>query len=131
LAAIVEVKKVGHANPEWAAAWFCNYMDYSGDTAPRFVLLATPENLYVWKTSSAESAASTDARTLLASYRRRSKRDLADIASFSFELIVGAWLDDLLHHIWNPSTPPEVHAFVDSGLLEAIEGGKVVATARA
>lgn len=131
LAVIAEAKKKPHVGPRWAVDWFRNYLAHQGSAAPPFVLLATPENVYLWKQpfalTSPEPTAVADARRLFASYLRRSNLDLAKLSSRGFEIIVGAWLDDLSHQLWQPSVPEDVIAFVDTGLLEAIENGRVVA----
>jgi hypothetical protein len=131
LAVIAEAKKKSGADSKWAIAWFRNYLAHQRTSAPRFVLLATPERLYLWKRPSQESSpeptAMTDARRLFSSYLQRSNLDPADLSSRTFEFIVGAWLNDLSHHLWQPSAPEEISAFVDTGLLDAVENGRVVA----
>ena len=47
LAAIAEAKKKTGADPDWATAWFRNYLEHQQTSAPPFVLLATPEKLYL------------------------------------------------------------------------------------
>lgn len=130
LAAIAEAKRKPNADRRWATAWFRNYRAHQGSSGPPFVLLATPEKIYVWKesseTSSPEPTAVTDARSLFAPYLRPSNLDPRDLSSFAFELIVGAWLSDLSQHLWQPSAPEDIHAFVDTGLLEAVGNGRVV-----
>jgi hypothetical protein len=130
LAAIAEAKKKTDARPGWATAWFRNYLAHQQSSAPPFVLLATPEKLYVWKRpsekSSSEPTAVADGRRLFSPYLR-SKLDPADLSSRTFEFVVGAWLDDLSHHLWRPSAPEEIIAFVETGLLEAVQNGRVVA----
>jgi hypothetical protein len=131
LAAIAEAKKKSDAGPGWATAWFRNYLAHQQSSAPPFVLLVTPEKLYLWKRpsegSSPEPTAVADARRLFSSYLRRSNLEPADLSSRTFEFIVGAWLNDLSHHLWFPTAPEETSAFVDTGLLEAVENGRVVA----
>jgi hypothetical protein len=131
LAAIAEAKRKLHAGPAWATAWFQNYLEHQNSSAPPFVLLATPEKVYLWKRpaegASAEPTAITDARRVFGSYLRRSNLDPAELSSQAFEIVVGAWLHDFSHHLWQPSSQEDVTAFVDTGLLEAVENGRVVA----
>ena len=131
LAAVAEAKKKSGADPSWATAWFRNYLAHQRSAAPPFVLLATPERLYLWKrpseASSPEPTAVTDARRLFSSYLLRSNLDPAHLSSRTFEFILGAWLTDLSHHLWQPSGPEEIRAFVDTGLLDAVQNGRVVA----
>lgn len=131
LAAIAEAKKKADASPNWAMAWFRNYLAHQGTSAPPFVLLATPDKLYLWKrpseTASAEPTAVADTRRLFSSYLRHSNLNAANVTGRTFEFIVGAWLNDLSNHLWQPSAPEDVRAFVDTGLLKAVENGRVVA----
>lgn len=131
LAAVAEAKKKPQAGPHWAAAWFRNYSAHQRIPSPPFVILVTPEKLYLWKRTadaiSAEPTAVTDAHRLFGSYFRRSNLDPADVSGPAFELIVGAWLNDLSQRVWQPAAPEELRAFVDTGLLEAVENGRVVA----
>jgi hypothetical protein len=135
LAVIAEAKKKTGTDQTWATAWFRNYLDRQRSAAPRFVLLATPERLYLWKgpaeTSAPEPTAVADARRIFSSYLQRPNLDPAALSSRTFEFIVGAWLDDLSHHLWRPSAPEEISALVETGLLEAVENGRVVAAVAA
>jgi len=130
LVVIAEAKNKVGTDSQWAVEWFRNYVAHQHSSAPLFVLLATPETLYLWKrtekASSSEPTAAADARRLFASYLRSSNLEAANISGRTFEFIVGAWLDDVSHGLWQPSAPEERHAFADSGLLEAIENGRVV-----
>jgi len=131
LAAIAEAKKKPDVGPSWAAAWFRNYIAHQQSSAPPFVILATPEKVYLWKrpsdASSSEPTAITDARRLFASYLPSSATSASDLSSRAFEFLVGAWLDDLSHHLWQPSAPDEISALQETGLLQAIADGRVVA----
>lgn len=128
LAAIVEAKKKANVDSDWAAEWFNNYLGHQRSPGPPFVLLVTPEKLYVWKRPAepalCQPTAVADARHLFISYL---DRDPANLSGGTFEFIVGAWLNAFANHLWQPSTPDEIRAFVDTGLLEAVENGRVVA----
>ena len=131
LAAIAEAKKKPDASSSWAAAWLRNYLDHQESAAPPFVILATPEKVYLWKrpssASSPEPTAVTDARRLFAAYLPTSVASAAHLSGAAFEFVVGAWLNDLSHHLWQPITPEEISALSESGLLQAIANGRVVA----
>lgn len=130
LAVVAEAKNKRGADRQWASEWFRNFLARQHSPAPPFVLLATPEAFYLWKrTEKAESfepTAAPDARRLFASYLPSSELDISNIAGSTFEFIVGAWLDDLTHGLWQPSAPEERQAFADSGLIEAVENGRFV-----
>jgi hypothetical protein len=131
LAAVAEAKRKSDAGPAWATAWFRNYLAHQQSSAPPFVLLATPAKLYLWKrpseAASPQPTAIADARPIFSPYLHRSKLDPAHLSGRTFEFIVGVWLNDLSQHLWQPSAPEEVSAFVDTGLLEAVGNGRVVA----
>lgn len=125
--AIAEAKKAKDASRAWAEAWFRNLMHVDGAPLPRFVLLVTPEEIYVWKSGgdSNESIETVDARRLFATYVRDGV-DPSQLSGGTFEFIVGAWLNDVSHKLWRPTAPDEVRVFVDSGLLDVLENGRVV-----
>lgn len=130
LVAIAEAKKKADVDAGWAAAWFRNYLAHQESSAPPFVILATPQKVYLWKrpsvASSSEPTAVTDARRLFASYLPPSAANAAALSSPAFEFVVGSWLTDLSHHLWEPSAPEEIDAFRETGLLQAIANGRVV-----
>jgi hypothetical protein len=131
LTAVAEAKKKSNIDYKWATAWFSNYLSHQGGLAPAFVLLATPDKLYLWKqpseTTSPEPTAVADAQRLFAGYLQRSAHGVSELSSSTFELVVGAWLNDLSQHVWMPIEPDEVTALVETGLFDAVENGRVVA----
>lgn len=134
LAAVAEAKSIPGTNRRWAAEWFHNYSGHQRTPAPPFVLLVTPEKLYVWKRSASsepwpEPHGVIDAQRVFAFYLDHSNLDTTKLRGPAFELLVGMWLDDLSHGIWQPATPEERRVLVESGLLEAVEDGRVVSEA--
>lgn len=137
LTVIAEAKKKKGIELSWAAAWHRNYLAHQRSPAPPFVLLATPERLYVWKSFADDAphpppvnhapTAVADARRIFSSYLHQSKLDPSEIAGHTFELIVGAWLNDLSNGLWEPKAPEEIRALIETGLTDAIENGRVVA----
>jgi hypothetical protein len=130
LALVAEAKNKRGADPQWATEWFRNFVTLQRGPAPPYVLLATPESLFIWKRSekgsSLEPTATVDARRVFASYLRNSSLEITNISGSTFEFIVGAWLDDVSHGFWQALVPEERRLFGDSGLLEAVENGRVV-----
>ncbi len=130
LVLVAEAKNIRGADQQWAREWFCNFAERQHSPAPPFVLLATPKALYIWKrtgnATSPEPIAAIDARRVFASYLRNSGLEISNISGSTFEFIVGAWLDDVSHGFWQALVPEERRLFGDSGLLEAIEDGRVV-----
>ncbi|MEA2237961.1 MAG: hypothetical protein QOC81_2685 [Thermoanaerobaculia bacterium] len=130
LAVVAEAINKSGIDRQWASEWFCNFVSRQHSPAPPFVLLATPETLYIWKrsekTSSREPTATVGARRVFASYLRNSGLEISNISGSTFESIVGAWLDAVSHGFWQALVPEERRLFGDSGLLEAVENGRVV-----
>jgi hypothetical protein len=131
LTAVAEAKKKSNVDRNWATAWFRNYLAHQPRSRPAFVLLATPDKLYLWKrpseATSAEPTAVADAQRLFAGYLQRSTHGVSDLSGLTFELVVGAWLNDLSQHVWLPIAPDEVSALVETGFFDAVENGRVVA----
>jgi hypothetical protein len=129
LVAVAEAKKKANVGLEWATEWFQNYGEHQHSPPPPFILLVTTDNLYLWKTSagSPEPTAVTDARHILEPYLERSSYDLDSLYRSTFEFLVGAWLDDLLGQLWRPTAADDVRLFIDTGFLEAVRNGRVVA----
>lgn len=126
LAVVAEAKNVV-ADSRWAAEWFQNYSGRQRTAPPPFVMLATPEKIYVWKRPekvSVSEPAVVDAYRLFTSYLRGSKLDVRSIDGSTFEFIVGAWLHHFVLALWQPSEPDEKRAFVDSGLHDLVENGR-------
>jgi hypothetical protein len=131
LAAIAEAKKKPGATTAWAVEWFRNYLAHQHAWAPPFVLLVTPDKLYLWKRAtgsetSPEPIAVIDTHRVFGTYWTRSNLDPVTVSSPTFEFLVGAWLQDFSHHLWQPVAPDERRLFIDSGLLAAVENGRVV-----
>lgn len=128
LAVVAEAKNKRSADRQWAVEWFRNFAERQNSPAPPFVLLATPEAFYLWRgteKASSEPIAAVDAHRLFASYLPNSKLEISNIAGSTFEFIVGAWLEDVSLGLW-PLAPEDRRMFGDSGLLEAVENGRVV-----
>lgn len=130
LALVVRATTQADVDTDWATAWYRNYLGHSWRSRQPFVLLATPHNLYVWKagpTSESTPAATADAQRVFSPYFSGDAARLSDLSRPAFEFIVGAWLDDLSHGLWKPTEPDQLSALVDTGLVHAIENGRVVA----
>lgn len=125
---VVEVKGKLNTSRDWAAQWRRNMLAHGGMEHVGFVLLVTPDNLYMWKDAGAEPVAVPptyviDAKAVLKPYFDSARVDPASISGAAFELLVGAWLADLVHSDAMPEQMPEPLA--ESGLLEAIRHGRV------
>ena len=91
----------------------------------------TPDRFYLWKkdVSVPDVARPTyegDSRALLAPYFTRSQLDLADISGLAFELVVAAWLADLVRSDAAPKKLPDDQRWLqESGFLGAVKNGRV------
>src|ERR1043166_7896247 len=76
LAAIAEAKKRPGTDSVWAAEWFRNYLAHHQSVTAPYVLLITPENLFLWKETgraqAAEPSYAADARKVFSFYLKRS-----------------------------------------------------------
>lgn len=131
LAAIVEAKARLGIDLSWAKDWLALRLEHERLAGPQFLLLVTPETMYLWKRRrdgySPEPLAA-DARRILAPYISP-RVDLVTIDRDAFDSIVGDWLRELVYGLWHPETPDELRLIVDSGLLQVIENGRVDAHA--
>jgi len=130
LVAIAEAKKRSGANDSWAEAWFRNFANNQPGPLPPYILLATPSKLYLWKDPQPpdfEPTAVLDSQQLFARYLRVSTADPAQISPRTFEFVVGSWLNDVSHQLWQPTSPEESHMFAETGLFAALQNARVIA----
>src|ERR1043165_7836746 len=86
--AIVEAKKGPGTNSLWAAAWFRNYLAHQQSVTLPYVLLITPEKLYLWKRTGeaqpAEPTDAADARKVFSFYLKRSNLQADELSGETF-----------------------------------------------
>jgi hypothetical protein len=130
IAAIAEAKKRAGASPTWARQWYRNYLAHQHGVTLPFVLLVTPETLYLWKPTGdelrQEPSDAADARSVFTHYLDRSKLNANELTGQTFEFLVGTWLNDLTHCVWRPSEPEQQRVLEGSGFLDAVRDGRVV-----
>jgi hypothetical protein len=132
LAAVAEAKRKAGTSTDWAAMWFRNFIQHAQSTPP-YLLLATPDTVYLWQRG---LAASSPPRVLRGSdifrtYFERSHLTAGDVSPQAFELIVGDWLHDVLSDLWQPVNADLRVPFVESGFLDAVRQGRVESQAAA
>src|SRR6266576_2452089 len=75
LAAFAEAKKKVGITRAWAANWARNFLAHTGRTSPAYLLLFTPDHVYLWKrpgeSGENEPTYSFDANLLFRSYFQR------------------------------------------------------------
>lgn len=127
LAAIVEAKARPGIDLDWANDWLRFRLEHERLAGPQFVLLATPQMIYLWKREDrgySPQPLTADAHAILAPYAGP-RVDLANIERSTFEFIAGAWIEALVYGLWQPTAPDEIRMLVDSGFLETIANGRV------
>jgi hypothetical protein len=115
-----EVKRRSQTSAPWARQLRQNILDQAASREADYFAIVTPDALYLWPPGSA-----TDADPVLVSiegtfreYATRLRQDLSRLSSHGFELLVSAWLGDLVNGLSGTEVPP--------GLLDAVRGGKLV-----
>lgn len=129
LAAIAEAKKKVGTSSSWAAQWARNYLAHSH--APSYLLLITPDKLYLWDKPAGGTAEQNprvaNARELFRNYLARADRATDELSGDAFELLVGTWLNDLMRHVWHPGAPDQQEALAASGFIDAVKDGHLEA----
>jgi len=132
LTTLVEVKSKPNTSSSWATQLRRNRLAH-GSPSRRgdYLLLATPDRIYLWKGAGDDSAPlhptfEADARPLFAPYFQRAGVNAEGASPQAFELVVAAWLGDLVR----AAEPRERLAaqqpwLVDSGFLDAVVGGEI------
>ncbi len=128
---IAEVKSRTEKSREWATQLRRNLLAHGLVPPSRFLLVALPDRLYLWKDVGngpelAEPTYELDALPFFQPYYTKAGVSPDALAGSSFELIVAAWLNELVQDGVIETLPPEARpALVESGLLEALRGGRV------
>jgi hypothetical protein len=131
LIAVAEVKNKSGTSREWAAKLRRNILAHGGFHRADFFLLATPDKLYLWKGASAEPAVvppafEVDAQLIFKPYFERAGVSPADVSGRAFELVVAAWLGDLIRLAEQPENLRNgQHWLVETGLLDAVKDGRI------
>jgi hypothetical protein len=128
---IVEAKNKPAASRDWASQLRHNLFAYV-TLLPRvpFFLLALPDHFYLWKNAfSADMLLPNyeiDANQTLQNYATKLRTPLANLGANSFNLLVHAWLDDIIN--LPPDSPRLIGAdrwLMESGLYDAIRQGTI------
>ena len=131
LTAVAEVKRKLGTSAEWAAKTRRNMLAHGGLTHPEFFLLVTVDRLYVWKGAGTDPVPTpptyeADPTAGFAPYFDRAGIDPQRISPYAFELLVGAWLGDVIR---SEDTSEEIGSdqgwLVQSGFLKAVRDGRI------
>ncbi|MBI4470507.1 MAG: hypothetical protein HY650_14415 [Acidobacteria bacterium] len=131
LAAVAEIKNKLGTSRQWAALLRRNILAHGGFRSVNFFLLVTPDRLYLWKEVGEESIPveptyEVDAHPLLEPYFTNAGIDPTNISGRAFELVVAAWLADLIRSEGSfDNLPGEDSWLVESGFLAAVKNGRI------
>lgn len=130
----VEVKNKLYAPKEWATQMHRNLLAHSMLPHTPYFLLALPDRFYLWHSPSLTAGDidlapqfTGEAAKVLAPLLNGSIHALNDISEQGLELLVTAWLGDLVRTESSRTLAPHLQWLFDSGLYESIRGGSVAA----
>jgi len=123
---LVEAKNTTSPSPEWAARFLRNLFVHAQIPQSEYFLLALRDHLYLWRNPSPEAIApdfEADTAVALRPYLARVGSKLDKLSESSFELLIEAWLTDLIAGtLPDEANPDWLH---DSGLAESVRDGAI------
>lgn len=129
LLAAVEAKRVLGTSVEWATKYRRNLVAHALLGEVPYLVVATPDRIYIWKAPlpiDAEPTATLDGLAVFGPYYERVGVDATKIQPTAFELLVLWWLRDLASQLTS-----EDSALHESGLPEALANAEVTGEAAA
>ena len=129
LTLVVEVKNKTNVSPEWVAKLRRNILAHSILPNAPYFLIVFPDKFYLWidenHIEESKPAYIIDAYSILQPYFERAEVTASQISGQSLELIVAAWLGEIIYSPKLPETIDDSQRWVmDSGLYAALTGGK-------
>ena len=134
LTAVAEVKNKLGTSREWAARTRWNILAHGGSCSADFFILVTPDRLYLWKDAGADPARippayEADAQPEFAPYFESAGVDPRRVGGHAFELLVAAWLGDVIRSGGTEGTGDEPAGdrswLSESGLRAAVKDGRI------
>ena len=131
LIAIAEVKNKLGTSCEWAAQLRRNILAHGGYYSADFFLLVMPDRLYLWKNAGTAPTLTpptyeVDTQPLFAPYFKSAGVDPRHVSGHAFELVVAAWLGDLVRSGEKPEKLANGQNWlVESGFLTAVRDGRI------
>ncbi len=136
---VVEVKNRSGASATWAARMLRNLLVHGMILDAPYYMLALPDVFYLWKNVDSSLSGSRNitggevepdfeinATEVLASYVDRRSFSPDAISEYGLELLVSSWLADLVEpELSRAVVSPTLFWLFDSGLYDAIKGGRV------
>ena len=101
LTAVAEIKSRFGTSRKWAAQTRRNILAHGASCNADYFLLVTPDRLYLWKDAGTDPVQipptfEADTQSEFAPYFERAGLDPRDISGHAFELLVFAWLGDVI-----------------------------------
>ena len=139
---VVEVKNRPGASSRWAARMLRNLLIHGMIVDAPYYLLALPDVFYLWKNPNLSALNSRgyirdevepdfeiNAAEALAPYLERVPFSPNDVSEHGLELLVSSWLTGLVDDpvLSEGTASPDLGWLFDSGLYDAIGGGRVAA----
>lgn len=133
LVLVVEVKRKTNASPDWAAKFRRNLLAHGILPRAPYFLLAFPDLFYLWNevdshlelNQLSQPTYSIDAQPILQPYFERAGVTADTISAQSLELVIASWLSEIMHTGQVPyGVDTSQHWIVDSGLQDALSGGR-------
>lgn len=125
----VEIKNKRGTNVEWASKMRRNLMVHGLVGAPQYFLLALPDRFYLWRDNDYRDLEppeyEIDPLPLFKPYVGSTDEYLQNLSGEGFELLVVAWLSELLQTSELPENE-KTSWLIESGLFEAIQRGHMV-----
>lgn len=127
LAAAVEVKNKLGTTSEWATVLRRNLLSHSGFGHADFLLLVTPDRIYLWKEKEISPqlvppSLELAAQPILTPYFELARIEPSTVSGQAFELVVADWLSDLAR---SRTVPPDQAQLLESGFVQAIQNGRI------
>ena len=125
----VEIKNKWGTDVEWALKLRRNMAAHGLISTPRYFLLALPDRFYLWRDNAYPDLElpeyEIDPLPLFKPYVGSTDEYLQNLSGEGFELLVVAWLSELLQTSELPENE-ETSWLIESGLFEAIQRGHMV-----
>ena len=131
LVALAEVKNKRGTSSDWAAKTRRNILALGEFGDAEFLLMVARDRIYLWKDAGTDPVEvppdyEVDAEATFAPYFERTGIDPRNVGGYAFELIVAAWLGDVM---W-PALSTEADGddrdwLARSGFRAAVKGGRI------
>jgi len=131
LALLVEAKSRLNTNAGWAAKMHRNLIAHGTVPSANYFMLALPDNLYLWNSSTTAKEEAGPNYTLrpeplLQRYLDSSGLSLNTLSGSSLAILLGSWINDVIKYgVPNDLPEPQRSALLQSGLVDAIRGGRL------